>query len=140
MHIHAHTHARAHAQDARARTHAHAHTSAGTHARTHACRLHAQTHTHKRELYEQYVACAPTHATAAVMQDAPRAKPVASAAIEKLATKAREGFAMPNSTLPDDIRQLGRWTPKRGAALYQREEGLFQFKIGLTRIGLGHVD
>ena len=51
------------------------------------------------------------------MQDAPPAK--ASAAIEKKAKKARERFAMPNSTLPRDIRKLVRWTPARGIALYE---------------------
>ena len=51
------------------------------------------------------------------MQDAPPAK--ASAAVEKKAKKARELFALPNSTLPRDIRKLVRWTPARGKALYE---------------------
>jgi hypothetical protein len=53
------------------------------------------------------------------MQDAPPAKLEASAAIERDAKKARQLFAKPNRTLPDDIRELGRWTPERGDALYK---------------------
>jgi hypothetical protein len=53
------------------------------------------------------------------MQDAPPGKPVASAAIERDAKQARELFAKPNSTLPDDIRELKRWSKERGDALYK---------------------
>jgi hypothetical protein len=55
------------------------------------------------------------------MQDAPPAKLEDSAAIERDAKKARRlfKFAKPNLTLPDDIRELGRWTPERGDALYK---------------------
>jgi hypothetical protein len=52
------------------------------------------------------------------MQDAPPAKLVASPDIEKKAKKARERFALPNSTLPRNIRSLPRWSTERGDALY----------------------
>jgi hypothetical protein len=52
------------------------------------------------------------------MQDAPPAKLVASPDIEKKAKQARERFALPNSTLPRNIRSLPRWSTTRGDALY----------------------